>query len=214
MKNHYTHQQVSVACMALAKHEQFNLLDFLKTTCGENEPGIPLFDLVEVTELITERLNILGFDEFSIPIRKGLIFKIKAEAPKEPEQKPLIDKERAEEIFLNALCNGAGEFAMYGFSLDYDAKDYKKACAKFKSERKAYSVEDVWMTILKSGGYLKFVDHEGGGLYTRKIFLKDVHDKVVLTPMVHLSNMLTGQDDAETADCIIQSVLFGELIFS
>lgn len=118
-----------------------------------------------------------------------------------------LSKKEAEEMFHAALCNGAGQMAGYGFSLDYDSDEYAAAREKLESPCR----EDVWLQILKDGGSLKFIDSEGD--YTTKITIKDVHEKVEKTPFEHLNDMLNEQDDAITADVIIQSVLFGEVIF-
>ena len=128
----------------------------------------------------------------------------------------VVAPEKAEEYFYNALCNGLGYFCAYGFMLDYSDKDYKNAKESLKKKNPTNSIcrEDIWMEILRIGGTLVFEDTENDGEYTKKIVLSDVHSKMALTPFEHLSAMINEQDDAETGDIIIQSVLFdGEIIF-
>jgi hypothetical protein len=43
--------------------------------------------------------------------------------------------------------------------------------------------------------------------------MKDIHEKVQNTEAKWLLQMENGEDDATTADCILQTVFFGEIIF-
>lgn len=125
-----------------------------------------------------------------------------------------LSKEKSEEFFYNALCNGLGYFSGYGISL-YEGKNYNKA-KKTLAEKGNISpcYEDVLMEILRNGDTLNFVDEECDGEYSRKVTLEMVHNNVGKTPAHHLLNVINENDDAETADCIIQSVLYdGEIIF-
>lgn len=133
-----------------------------------------------------------------------------------------ITKEKAEEYFYNALCNGLGEISQYGLVLDYDENEYREAAKILKSKAKSnfitgFCFEDVLMEMLRQGYSLKFIDRESNerdGEYSRTIKFEDVHDKVKLTPIEHLTDMITESDDAITAACIIQAVLYdGEIIF-
>jgi hypothetical protein len=47
----------------------------------------------------------------------------------------------------------------------------------------------------------------------KAITLKDVHTKVAKTPLRHLMDAINENDDGDTADCIIQTVFYGEVIF-
>ena len=115
----------------------------------------------------------------------------------------------SEEYFYNALCNGLNYFSGYGIILEYDTKEYQKSRTKLKSP----CFEDVLMQMLRDGKTLTFEDIECEGEYTRTISLKDIHDKVSKTPIKHLSDMINENDDATTADVILQSVLYDEIIF-
>ena len=68
------------------------------------------------------------------------------------------------------------------------------------------------MEILRTGGKLVLVDEENG-MGDKTITLKDVHTKVAKTPLRHLMDAIEERDDADTADCIIQTVFYGEVIF-
>ena len=120
-----------------------------------------------------------------------------------------LSTQESEEYFYNALCNGLGYMGGYGLSIDYNAKDYK--AAKEKLTNPCY--EDVFMQMLRDGGTLTLVDIECDGEYTRSITIKDIHERVQKTDIKHLMDMIKENDDAITADVIIQTVFFNEVIF-
>lgn len=144
--------------------------------------------------------------------------KILAELPEKLKPADVIivlSKEKAEAMFLNALCNGLGYFCQYGFEVDYDEKMYKKAKASMeKNKIEICGYESVYMEMLRIGGKLLFNDLEGDGENSRAITIDDVHNKVALTPFSHLSDMINETDDATTGEVMIQAVLYdGETIF-
>ena len=117
--------------------------------------------------------------------------------------------EESEKHFHNALCNGLGYIQGYGLVLECDESEYRSAKAKLESP----CYEDILMQILNDGGTLTLVDEECDGEYTKSITIKDVHERVAKTPIDHLTNVITENDDAETADVIIQTVFYEDLIF-
>ena len=117
--------------------------------------------------------------------------------------------EESENYFYNSLCNGLGEMGGYGLSLDYNTKEYQSAKEKLESP----CFEDVLMQILRDGGSITLVDEECEGEYTKSITMKDVHERVAKTPIKHLTDAITENDDAITADVIIQTVFFEDIIF-
>jgi len=102
----------------------------------------------------------------------------------------------------------------YGLSLEVDGNNaYKKAKAKLEKEYNSTCYEDVLLQVLKGGGTLTMVDEENDGEYTRTITIKDVHDRVAMTPLSHLMDMINEQDDATTGEVILQSVFYEKVIF-
>ena len=128
-----------------------------------------------------------------------------------------LSKEVSEEFFYNSLCNalGTGYMSGYGIELTTNYKEYKQSNDKWKSEHpnQTCCYEDVLMQMLRDGYKLTFVDNECEGEYTRSITLKDVHEKVQNAPVRFLNDMIQQNDDAETADVILQTVFFDEIIF-
>lgn len=125
-----------------------------------------------------------------------------------------LTKEESEKYFHNALCNGLGQMGGYGLQFDYEAADYAKAKKRLQAKgQTGICLEDVFMEILRMGKKLSFKDIEGDGDYDRSITLKDVHDRVQKTTPHHLVDMIDENDDADTADIILQTVFFEEVIF-
>lgn len=127
-----------------------------------------------------------------------------------------LTPEKAEEVFYDSLCNGLGYFSGYGFSIDYTDEAYAAAKEQAKAKLPENSVvcrEDVLMEILRGGGTIEFIDNECGGAYNRNLTLSMVHERVAKTPMSHLVDFFEGNDDATTADVVIQTVLFEEIVF-
>ena len=125
----------------------------------------------------------------------------------------ILTKQESEDYFHSALCNGLGYMGGYGLELEYKKEEYKAAVEQIKSTGKSPCFEDVLLEILKMGGSLTFVDIECEGEYTRTISLNDVHERVAKTPIYHLVDMIKENDDANTADVIIQTVFFEDVIF-
>jgi hypothetical protein len=121
-----------------------------------------------------------------------------------------LTPQESEDFFLNALCNGLSCFDGYGLELTYNQDAYNKAK---KSLRQGVAWEYILMEILRQGDALTIIDHEGDGEYTRDITLADVHTHVPTAPMSRLLDMYNEDDDAETADAILQWVAYQEIIF-
>jgi hypothetical protein len=125
-----------------------------------------------------------------------------------------LDKKESEDYFYNAMCNGLNYMGGYGLSLDYNSDKYKKAKETLLKAKPDSTVcfEDILMQLLREGGKMTLVDMDHGD-YTKSISIKDVHEKVQESPTRHLMDMVNQQDDAITAEVIIQTVFFGEVIF-
>jgi len=124
-----------------------------------------------------------------------------------------LTHEESEAHFYNAICNGLGELRYYDLELDYDAKEYKAAKQQLNNKQPDTQVcwEDVLMEMLRSGNTLWIVDPNDNERHP--ITLDLVHERVQQTPVNHLMNAINENDDATTADCIIQTVIYGEVIY-
>ena len=126
-----------------------------------------------------------------------------------------LENHESEQMFHSALCNGLGYRGGYGLEFEFKKEDYDSAGRNLREAAPDTAVcyEDVLMQILREGGELTMVDVECDGEYTRSISLADVHDRVQQAPARFLMDMIKEQDDAETADVILQTVFFEEIVF-
>ena len=124
-----------------------------------------------------------------------------------------LTHEESEAHFYNAICNGLGELRYYDLELDYDAKEYKAAKQQLNTKQPDTQAcwEDVLMEMLRSNNTLWIVDQNDNERHP--ITLDLVHERVQQTPVNHLMNAINENDDATTADCIIQTVIYGEVIY-
>lgn len=118
----------------------------------------------------------------------------------------------AEQFFYEALCNGLNELHYYDLSLEFNQSEYDKAKAELKLAERGFCYEDILMQMLRNGAFLRLVD-DGGYEEPAIIWLSDVHERVANTELRHLVDMMEGNDDACTADAILQTVFLGEVIF-
>lgn len=123
-----------------------------------------------------------------------------------------LTNEESEKYFYNSLCNGA-QISYYGLTIDYTSKSYDKAKKTLQKDGTSICFEDVLMQVLRQGDKIKVVDNENDGDYTRSITMKEVHERVSKTPIRHLMNAINEEDDGDTADVILQSVFFEDVIF-
>jgi hypothetical protein len=124
--------------------------------------------------------------------------------------KVLLTPEESEKLFFDAMCNGLGYIAGYGLSLKFNREEYKET--KDKLENPCY--EEVLMQMLRDGKTLKLKDMETDDDDPASITLKDIHERMELVPLRHLTDALLEDDDAITADAILQTVFFKELVYA
>ncbi len=122
-----------------------------------------------------------------------------------------LEKQEALDIFHTSLCNvyGTGYFNGYGLEFIWDEDEYKKAKEKLQSP----CFEDVILQIIKDGGTLGVLDHECDGEYNAHINEAIILDRMDQVPPQRLLNIINEEDDAEDADAVLQTLLYGEVIF-
>ncbi len=112
-------------------------------------------------------------------------------------------------FFHTALCNIGGYLQGYGLNVNWDENEYKAAKAKLTNP----CLEDVLIQILKDGGSIKIEDEEGEGENDATITMESLLANIETTPDKYLMDMCNEEDDVVTADSIIQSVAYREIIF-
>ena len=130
--------------------------------------------------------------------------------------KIVLDKKESVKYFHAALCNGIGYVQSgYGLVLSTNGLDYSSAKADLINEHgvdHCICREDVWVQILKNNKSISFLDTEDNDT-EYKITIKDVYKRMSEVPFDHMSDMINDQDDAITADVILQTVFLGEVIY-
>ena len=131
--------------------------------------------------------------------------------------KVVLTEQESRDYFFNALCNGL-QYVLSGYdlSLNINDKEYETARQSIKDKKTnsvGISYEEVLIEVLVLGGSLTLVDLGCDGEYNSTITIKEVYERVSETPIEHLIDMIQENDDAVTADVIIQQVFFKEIIF-
>lgn len=121
--------------------------------------------------------------------------------------KIIFTNEEAQQHFHSAMCNGLGYIAGYDLELRYNQKHYDAA----KNQMGFACYEDILMQILRDGNKLFLVDLNEATRHA--ITLQDVYDRLSETPIRHLINLIEENDDAETADVILQTIFLGEVVY-
>jgi hypothetical protein len=119
----------------------------------------------------------------------------------------------AEELFYDAMCNGLNELSYYDLEMDWDEHEYRDARLKLAKAQPTVQqcFEDILMEMLRSGNTLWIVDQNDDERHP--ITLELIHERVQLTPHRHLMDAINEDGDATTADCILQTVIYKEVIF-
>lgn len=118
-----------------------------------------------------------------------------------------FSEQKSLELFKDALSNGLGYLRGYNIEEDYSNIEYQSA--KDKLGKPCY--EDVLTQILKDGGSINFIDYEENGITT--IHLEDVINNMPKVPLKTLLEVLEERGDAISADVILQTIIFGEVIY-
>lgn len=120
-----------------------------------------------------------------------------------------LTPEESEHYFYNALCNGLDYIGDYGLVLNFSREEYLKATKQLETPCR----EDVLMQMLRNGNTLTLLDVEDVDTEPSNITIQDIHERVQNTPLCHLNDMFQEQDDANTADAILQTVFFSKIIY-
>ncbi|VDM07209.1 unnamed protein product [Wuchereria bancrofti] len=129
--------------------------------------------------------------------------------------KIVLTEQEKQDIFYNALCDGAGYIQGYGIRIGYDNDDYSTARDNLQSKNptNVWCWEDVLMEVLKTGKPLKIEDIEGEGENDKTITLQDMYDNIETVPPATILNMVNEEYDATDADTVLQHCFYRELIF-
>ena len=121
-----------------------------------------------------------------------------------------LESSEVEEFIFNALCNGLGYISSYGLSIQISTEEYNLAKKSVKHFSTCY--EDVLMAHLRGGNNLNFFDSESEEIVGFNLLTahKNLEKPSCVSAVL---DMISEDDDAVTADVILQHCLYGEVIF-
>ena len=118
-----------------------------------------------------------------------------------------FSEQRSLELFKDALSNGLSYLRGYDIVESYSNIEYRQAKEKLGNP----FYEDVLVQILEDGGSINFVDYESDSINT--IHLEDVINNMPKVPLNTLLEVLNDMGDAISYDVILQTIIFGEVIY-
>lgn len=118
-----------------------------------------------------------------------------------------FSEQRSLELFKDALSNGLSYLRGYDIEEDYSKLEYQQA----KEKLNAPFYEDVLVQILEDGGSINFIDYESMSIST--IHLEDVVNNMPKVPLNTLLEVLNDMGDAISYDVILQTIIYGEVIY-
>jgi len=128
--------------------------------------------------------------------------------------KIILSKDEAGKIIHEALCNGLQWMLGYGLSISMANQPAYLQARKTLVDGGMQNVcrEDVYLAILHSGEPLIFYDHEQEE--SQSFTLVQAIERMTKESCVDaINDMVNHNDDATTADIILQHCLYGEVVF-
>lgn len=110
----------------------------------------------------------------------------------------------------DCLCTGMPYFGDYGFEMGWSPSEYANARATVCDNDGACCYEDVLKEMLQRGNTITFKSDDDGAYKLNRVTIENNWDKV---PMHRIVEMIDETFDAITADVIMQSILFGEVVY-
>lgn len=118
----------------------------------------------------------------------------------------------------HCLCNhGLSYFGNYGLSVDWPDGDYQVAKKTLLSSGDfsddSLCEEDVLIQIIKDGNRIVIRDDEDNGAIVGILSLSTIYDNWNAIRQSDLLELYHEEDDADTADCILQTLCFGSIVY-
>lgn len=122
----------------------------------------------------------------------------------------ITTQEEKFQIIHTALCNGLGYMQGYDLEFDIDG-DEEQARKNLKEKGVDICVEDLMIEVIKLGGSLQVKDYNDDEIH--HLNLESIKDNFDNIDSKHILDMNNENDDAITADCILQTLIYGDVIF-
>ena len=124
-----------------------------------------------------------------------------------------MSDEYKKEILFNSLCNGLDELGFYGLQLEIDEDIFNEAKESWKEKNKNQlpCYENIIFEMLEMKNIINVIDLENDERHYFKLDLAIQYlDKL---PTHCILQLLNEEDDVTTADIVLQTCLFGEVVF-
>ena len=113
-------------------------------------------------------------------------------------------------IVHTALCNGLS--FMQGYDLEFDIiGDKEQARKNLKEKGKDMCFEDFIIEVIRLDGDLQVKDYNDEQIH--HLNLESIEENFDNIVSKHILDVINGHDDAITADCILQTLIYGEVIY-
>lgn len=130
---------------------------------------------------------------------------------------PQLNTTGASRLKIVQLCienSGFNYFPLYGLSVDYDEDIYGiTADALEAKSTDTVCHEHVLMDMISAGHALTITDEEDSGEIVGSLSMQTIMKNWDAIDARHLLAIRDEQDDADTADCILQTLCFGSVIY-
>lgn len=116
--------------------------------------------------------------------------------------KIILTRKEIEDILFSALCNSA--HIHYGaMKIECNKDEYSQA----KKLLLTPTIESVWMKMLENGCRLTVVDNEDNSKHSFSMI--NAYEAISSLPNQILLDFVNGDDDGETADYVLEYIMYG-----
>lgn len=110
--------------------------------------------------------------------------------------------------------SGFSYFPAYGLSVDYDEEIYRMTADALQAKRTdTVCHEEILMDMIGAGHALNITDEEADGEYIGCLSIHTIMKNWDAISPDYLLEIYNEADDSNTADCILQTLCFGSVIY-
>lgn len=114
------------------------------------------------------------------------------------------------DIVHTALCNGLGWMKAYDLEFEIDG-DKEQADKNLEEKGKYVCIEHFIIEVIRLGGSLQVKDYNDDEIH--HLNLESIEENFDNIDFKHLLDVINKNDDVITADCILQTLIYGDIIY-
>lgn len=125
--------------------------------------------------------------------------------------KIILEKEEAQELFYNAMCDGINILSKYGHQIQWNDEDYSEIRRQLLADDPKCDIcfEDILMEMINEGKSILI----GKGNELLNITLDLIYNNSNKIPYTTLINLIRGDYDSNDIDVYFQHILYGKMIY-